>query len=110
MSTTHSVKPYLVVFGALAVLTVVTVGISYLHLPRGLAIVLAVAVALLKAGLVGAYFMHLKGEKMLILGLVFVTLALMVMLVMLPIFDFHHLTPQLIHPAPQDQPAAAGQH
>ena len=58
------VKLYLQVFGALLVLTVVTVGVSTMGLSKwgigGLAIGTALAVAIVKAGLVVGYFMHLK--------------------------------------------------
>ncbi len=57
------VRGYLVVFGALLVLTVVTVGVSYLHLPRGRPSPSVIAIALVKAALVAMFFMHLKGEK-----------------------------------------------
>jgi cytochrome c oxidase subunit 4 len=57
------VRRYLAVFGALLVLTVVTVGASYVHLPPTPTIVVALAIALVKAGLVGMFFMHLKGER-----------------------------------------------
>jgi cytochrome c oxidase subunit 4 len=48
------------VYGALLVLTVVTVGVSYLGLPPVQSILVAMGVALVKATLVGAWFMHLK--------------------------------------------------
>ena len=74
MSDTHTVEDikkhvriYMGVFGALAVLTVVTVGIGYLELPMVPALLLGLAVALIKGGLVAAYFMHLLEEKKVIL-------------------------------------------
>jgi cytochrome c oxidase subunit IV len=57
------VRGYLFVFGALLVLTVATVGVSYLHLPETPAVVVGLGIALVKATLVAMYFMHLKGEK-----------------------------------------------
>ena len=57
------VRGYLFVFGALLVLTVVTVGVSYLHLPKVPAIAIGLSIALAKAALVAMYFMHLKGER-----------------------------------------------
>ena len=51
------------VFGALLVLTLVTVGVSYLELPEVETVVLALAIATVKASLVALFFMHLKGEK-----------------------------------------------
>ena len=59
-------KAVLVVFGMLAVLTVVTVAISQLHLATGPAIILGLAVATVKASLVAAFFMHLITERKLI--------------------------------------------
>jgi cytochrome c oxidase subunit 4 len=59
----HHITPlpvYFAVYGALLVLTVVTVGVSYLGLPPLQSISVAMAVALVKASLVGAWFMHLK--------------------------------------------------
>jgi len=59
----HHVLPlplYFAVFGALLVLTVITVGVSLLGLPAQLAIAVAMAVASVKAALVVLYFMHLR--------------------------------------------------
>ena len=57
------VRGYLMVFGTLLVLTLVTVGVSYLNLPEVETVVVALAIATLKASLVAMFFMHLKGEK-----------------------------------------------
>ena len=65
----QEVRVYVVVFVALAVLTVVTVAISYLELPTALAISVALMVATVKAGLVAGYFMHLLSEEKVILWL-----------------------------------------
>jgi len=57
-------KEYLKVGAALLVLTGVTVGLSYVDFgSRDLNIVVGMIVATIKAGLVAAIFMHLKGEK-----------------------------------------------
>lgn len=61
------VRTYLIVFGALLVLTVVTVAVSYLHLPFGPAVGLALLIATIKGSLVAAYFMHLISERKLVL-------------------------------------------
>ena len=61
--TSSEVRGYLIVFAALLVLTVVTVGVSYLHLSEGPAVAVALAFALSKAALVAMFFMHLKAEK-----------------------------------------------
>lgn len=75
-------KVYFAVFGALLVLTVVTVGVSLLGLPEPYAIIVAMLVAIVKAMLVILYFMHLKyddrfysvifGISVLFIGLFFV--------------------------------------
>jgi cytochrome c oxidase subunit 4 len=57
------VKRYLAVFGALLVLTVVTVAASYLPLGESSTVVVAIAIAAVKAALVGAFFMHLSSER-----------------------------------------------
>ena len=66
---------YIKVFAALMVLTFVTVLISKWHLPRPQAIALGLLVALIKASLVGAIFMHLWGENKLIHRFLYVTFA-----------------------------------
>ena len=57
------VRGYLVVFGALLVLTLTTVGVPYLQLPEAETVVVALVVATVKASLVAMFFMHLKGER-----------------------------------------------
>lgn len=56
------VSMYMKVFGALLVLTVVTVGVSYADLGPA-SIYVAMFVALIKASLVCAFFMHLKWDE-----------------------------------------------
>ncbi len=80
------VKKYYVVFGALLCLTIVTVGISYLHLPIFQAIVLAMIVASMKGGLVAAYFMHLIDEKKIIYSMLWLTLVLFAFCMLIPLF------------------------
>jgi cytochrome c oxidase subunit IV len=59
---TH-VKSYVAVFGALLVLTVSTVAVSYLQLPTAPTVTLGLLIASAKATLVVLFFMHLKSEK-----------------------------------------------
>jgi caa(3)-type oxidase subunit IV len=54
---------YLLVFAALAGLTIVTVAIAQVHFPTPLAVGLAMAVALTKGSLVACFFMHLISER-----------------------------------------------
>jgi cytochrome c oxidase subunit IV len=53
---------YFAIFGALMALTAMTVGLAYVNLGQ-LNIVVALAVAILKASLVVMFFMHLKYES-----------------------------------------------
>ncbi len=78
-------RVYVMVFVALAALTVVTVAISYLHLPTALAITVAMVVATVKATLVAGYFMHLLSEEKVILWLLVLCVAFLVFLFALPL-------------------------
>src|SRR5678816_2095725 len=57
------VRGYLMVFGTLLVLTLITVGVSYLDLPEFETVIVALTIATVKASLVAMFFMHLKGER-----------------------------------------------
>ena len=59
----HHVKVYVLVFVALAFLTLVTVTVAFLHLSTPSAIGVALLIASVKGSLVAAYFMHLISEK-----------------------------------------------
>src|SRR3990167_9107648 len=90
METHHpNIKVYLTVFFALAILTVVTVAVSYLHLPVGTAVVVALIIASFKASLVALYFMHLKTERYHIYILLGITLLALVVLFTLPLIDLN---------------------
>ncbi len=84
-STTHSgghddhdiashIRTYLIVFGALLVGTVITVGLYFVHF-ESMAVTIAIAlfIATIKAFLVAGYFMHLLSEKKLIYSVLAVT-------------------------------------
>lgn len=61
------IRVYLIVFGALAVLTAVTVYACYgLKMPPHIAITIALIIACTKGFLVAGFFMHLLSEKKLI--------------------------------------------
>jgi cytochrome c oxidase subunit IV len=79
------VKIYITVFVALMALTLITVAVSYLHLPPLAAISVALFVALVKGSLVACYFMHLIAEKKLIYAVLLVTIAFFVVLLALPV-------------------------
>ena len=78
------IRVYISVFVALAVLTVVTVGISYLDLTVGAAIALALVVACVKASLVALYFMHLIDEQKTIYWLLGLTVTFFVFVMYMP--------------------------
>jgi cytochrome c oxidase subunit 4 len=102
-----NVKAYLAVFAALMALTVVTVGVSYLHLPKTAGILVGLLIATFKAALVAAFFMHLKGERQIIYGLLGLTLFFMAVLFILPIADIAGLEPAIMRPAAEAAPAEA---
>ena len=84
-----SVRIYMMVFGALAVLTAVTVGVSYIPgLSFGAAAVIALAVASFKASLVAAYFMHLKGEVNAVRWSLMLTAIFFVAVMFLPVATY----------------------
>lgn len=77
------VRIYIFVFAALAVLTIVTVGVGYLELPIVPALVLGLTIATIKGALVAGYFMHLITEKRLIQSLVVLSLGLLLTMFLL---------------------------
>lgn len=79
------VRSYVVVFAALAALTVITVGISYLPIPTVPAILLALAIASVKGALVMAVFMHLMNERQAIMAILIFTAVLLGILLVFPV-------------------------
>jgi len=92
MSDSHSidfdkhVRTYILVFVSLMVLTLVTVAVSYLHLPVRQAITVALVIATVKGSLVACYFMHLISEKKLILWVLVLTVVFFIVLLLVPVF------------------------
>jgi cytochrome c oxidase subunit 4 len=78
----HSHLPrYLIVWGALAVLTVVTYAVARLHLPGAWAVTVALVIAGIKGTLVALFFMHLWDQRganrlVFVTSLVFVALLI----------------------------------
>ena len=69
------IKGYLLIGAILFVLTVVTVGLSYVDFgSHSRNVVVGMIVATFKAGLVAAIFMHLKGERATIWRFLFFTM------------------------------------
>jgi cytochrome c oxidase subunit IV len=75
-----AVKTYLLVFGGLALLTGLTVLLSYMHIPIKTAVLLAALISLTKCSLIGAFFMHLRFEGKMIYALLFSALGLVAFL------------------------------
>ena len=84
MDTTQDIKKeisgYMKIFGALAVLTIVTVAVSFLKVGIGLAVFIAMVIATVKGSLVASFFMHLAHEKKLIYLFLCVTLVFLMSL------------------------------
>ncbi len=76
-----SVKVYLLVFAGLALLTGLTVALSYMGLPHKRAIALAGLIALTKVVLIASFFMHLKVEKRGLIAMLLVALFFVAVLV-----------------------------
>jgi cytochrome c oxidase subunit IV len=80
-----SVKTYYMIFGALMVFTVLTVAVSYLHLPLALAILIALVVATIKGSLVAMFFMHLLHERKVIYWALLLTVIFFIFLMFVPL-------------------------
>jgi len=79
---------YFIVFGALAVLTIVTVIASYLEISTSEGIFLALIIASMKASLVAAYFMHLISERNTIIWILLLTVVFFFVMLFLPLISY----------------------
>jgi cytochrome c oxidase subunit 4 len=79
------IRVYLTVFALLAVLTVVTVAVGYVHLAIVPAVIVALLVATVKGSLVGAYFMHLIDERKVIYATLALVAFFFIMLMLIPL-------------------------
>jgi cytochrome c oxidase subunit 4 len=79
------VKTYYMIFGALMVLTMITVGVSYLHLSTPMAITVALIVAIIKGSLVALYFMHLLHERKVIYWVLALTVIFFIFMMFVPL-------------------------
>ena len=80
----HHPVPYMTVFGALVVLTIITVLVGiYMRIPAAeiVNVLIALAIAAVKASLVALFFMHLKFEGKLVRMIFIVPLLLCVLFV-----------------------------
>ncbi len=81
-------RTYILVFVALAALTVVTVAVSYLHLSVLPAVLLALFIATIKGSLVACFFMHLISERKLVYSVLILTAAFFIVLMFLPLGSY----------------------
>lgn len=79
------VKTYYMIFGALMVLTIITVGVSYLELSTPMAITVALIVATIKGSLVALYFMHLLHERKVIYWVLALTVIFFIFMMFVPL-------------------------
>ena len=91
------VKTYYMVFGALMVLTLVTVGVSYLHLSIPLAITVALIVAIVKGSLVALFFMHLSNERKMIYWVLALTAVFFIFMMFVPLLTDSDKIPGTLH-------------
>jgi cytochrome c oxidase subunit 4 len=77
-------RSYIVVFVTLMVMTVLTVAVSYFHMPVGLAILVALVIASFKGSLVASVFMHLSHERKVIYWVLLVTVIFFIVLMAIP--------------------------
>ncbi|MCC6623684.1 MAG: cytochrome C oxidase subunit IV family protein [Deltaproteobacteria bacterium] len=89
------IKTYMQVFGALLVLTVITVAVSYMDLGPA-ALPVAMLVAVIKAGFVIGYFMHLKFDTRFHAFVFFSTIVFVAIFFVLTFFDVN--TRHLMNP------------
>lgn len=81
----HHIKIYRNVFLGLLILTVFTVGASYIHFDKEwLGVALGLAIACAKGYLVASYFMHLNDEKRFIYLTLLITIACFLVLFLMP--------------------------
>jgi cytochrome c oxidase subunit 4 len=90
----HHAINYYAIFGALTVLTVVTVAVAFIDIRSELVkVLLALTIASIKAAAVAFYFMHLKFEGKLIYLILFLPVFLCFVLVLALIPDIVHGLP-----------------
>ena len=86
-SIEHHIKVYINVFIALAILTLVTVAVSYLEVSFIEAFFIAITVATIKGSLVLCYFMHLISERQAIIWLLVTTFIAFLILLFIPLIS-----------------------
>src|SRR5262245_19281553 len=92
-----SVRTYFMIFGALMVLTIITVGVSYVHLPVAAAVTVALIVATIKGSLVAMYFMHLLHERKIIYWVLLLTVVFFIFMMFVPLLTNSDKIPGTTH-------------
>ena len=80
-------RTYIKVFLALAVLTVLTVAVSYFEMSPFLTVAVALLIATFKGSLVAGYFMHLFHERKVIYWILLLTVVFFLVLLFYPTLD-----------------------
>lgn len=80
-------RTYIKVFLALAVLTVLTVAVSYFEMSPFLTVAVALLIATFKGSLVAGFFMHLFHERKVIYWLLLLTVVFFLVLLFWPTLD-----------------------
>lgn len=102
----HAVSPAILlgVFAALMVLTIITVAVTQIDLGYQTNLIIALGIAVVKAVLVIAYFMHLRYDSPMYTVLVSLCLVFIAVFISFTIIDTHNygpnLTPAAVTPAP----------
>ena len=86
-SIEHHIQIYIKVFIALAVLTLVTVAVSYLDVSFIEAFFIAITVATIKGSLVLGFFMHLNTERQTIIWILIATVLAFLILMFIPLIS-----------------------
>lgn len=83
MSNQHlaGLKPYLIVWGALAALTFLALAVGNVRIAEGLRALFLVAIAIAKVTLIAAVFMHLRFERGTLIAIALVPIVFAVALV-----------------------------
>jgi caa(3)-type oxidase subunit IV len=103
-------KLYWMVGAALFGLTVATVLVSKYHIPAPWGLIVGLAIAALKAGLVASVFMHLKWESKYIYYFLGLTVAATFFLFALPIVDARWTHGHIVEKADPAAASAAAAH
>ena len=89
MSEHTTKRTYYIVFAALMALLVITVGATYIPWGSRISIVIAMAIAIVKATLVVLYFMHVRGSSRLTKVFVVAGLAWLSILMGMTLIEYH---------------------